>query len=144
VALSYTQGEKMPVRPPRACPRCGGVSYGRCQAHRVVARRGSSTAQGYGASWRRLRLAMLQAEPLCRVCTAEGRITPATDVDHIRPRKQGGTDDPSNLQSLCHSHHSRKTSREDGGGWGGRNSGTAAPGSDALVTRARPQIGSAR
>jgi len=139
----------MPTRPAKACNvfRCGkpAVTGARCAAHRpTVTYRGSSTTQGYGASWRRLRLATLQAEPLCRACKAEGRITPATDVDHITPRKQGGTDHPSNLQALCHAHHSRKTSREDGGGWGHQNSRTRRPESDALPSRARPQIEGAR
>jgi 5-methylcytosine-specific restriction endonuclease McrA len=34
------------------------------------------------------------------------------EVDHIVPKKQGGTDDESNLQSLCKPHHSAKTARE--------------------------------
>lgn len=65
---------------------------------------------GYGYAWQRLRLAHLLAEPMCRECGAK-----ATDVDHIVPRRQGGTDAAPNLQSLCHSCHSRKTDRYDGG-----------------------------
>ena len=62
--------------------------------------------RGYGAAWRRLRAEVLDDEPLCRVC---GRI--ATDVDHIRPKRRGGSDDRSNLQPLCKAHHSAKTLR---------------------------------
>jgi hypothetical protein len=36
----------------------------------------------------------------------------ATEVDHVIPRQEGGTDDRSNLQPLCHDHHSAKTMRE--------------------------------
>jgi 5-methylcytosine-specific restriction protein A len=39
---------------------------------------------------------------------------PATDVDHVLRKAAGGADDDSNLQSLCHSHHSAKTAREVG------------------------------
>lgn len=80
-------------------------------------RRGSAHQRGYGATWRRLRRSYLQRNPLCVECLRQGRVTPATDVDHIIPRSRGGTDDESNLQSMCHACHSRKTNREDGGGW---------------------------
>lgn len=79
--------------------------------------RGSAAARGYDARWRRLRKQVLSEEPLCRACLAEGRLMPSTDVDHIVPKSQGGTDDRSNLQGLCHKCHSRKTAREDGR-WG--------------------------
>ncbi|MHB0886869.1 MAG: HNH endonuclease [Bacillota bacterium] len=39
---------------------------------------------------------------------------PATDLDHRVSKRKGGTDDPANLQALCHQCHSAKTAREDG------------------------------
>lgn len=51
-----------------------------------------------------------------------GQYVPATDVDHIVPRAQGGTDAPENLQPLCHACHSRKTAVGDGR-WGARGEG---------------------
>ncbi|MFE3711485.1 HNH endonuclease [Streptomyces scopuliridis] len=36
----------------------------------------------------------------------------ATDVDHIVPHSQGGTDHDSNLTSLCSWHHRRKSAAE--------------------------------
>jgi 5-methylcytosine-specific restriction endonuclease McrA len=33
-------------------------------------------------------------------------------VDHITPKAQGGTDDLSNLQSICDPCHAEKTARE--------------------------------
>jgi 5-methylcytosine-specific restriction protein A len=56
----------------------------------------------------------LRVEPLCRKCRADGIIEAATDVDHIVPLRKGGTSEESNLQSLCHSCHSRKTNQEMG------------------------------
>lgn len=36
-------------------------------------------------------------------------------MDHIVPLAQGGTNDTSNLQTLCRSCHSKKTVLYDGG-----------------------------
>ncbi len=57
----------------------------------------------------------LAAEPLCRRCQQEGRVAEADEVDHIVPVKLAPhlRLDPSNLQSLCKPHHSRKTQAEN-------------------------------
>jgi hypothetical protein len=68
------------------------------------------------AVWHDLRAVQLSDEPLCRHCKALGIIALATDVDHIVPIAEGGEQlDQSNLQSLCHSCHARKTRAENGG-----------------------------
>jgi len=76
--------------------------------------RPSAAKRGYGRRWRRLREMQLNREPLCRVCLEMGFETPATDVDHIVPIRDGGRNSLENLQSLCHLHHSQKTGREHG------------------------------
>ncbi len=109
----------MVVAARRLCAQLGCptlVSKGRCPAHDKTREqrrryyrndpRGSSTRQGYGSAWRRLRVSVLAATPYCP-CGAG-----ATEVDHIKPRSQGGADDPSNLQALCKPCHSRKTARQ--------------------------------
>lgn len=64
--------------------------------------RPSRHARGYGNAWDKLRLRILSRdEYLCQPCYREGRITAATSVDHIKPKAKGGTDDPTNLQSIC-------------------------------------------
>jgi len=48
-------------------------------------------------------------------CQACGRISDNLEVDHITPVSRGGTDDDSNLQSLCAGKglcHEQKTLRE--------------------------------
>lgn len=113
----------MPTRPPHPCsrPGCGALTTTRfCEAHAQAyrqdqdARRGSRHERGYDAGWVRRRADHLRREPLCRMCLAETPpvTTAATDVDHIVPRSQGGTEDDSNLQSLCHPHHQVKSWRE--------------------------------
>ena len=96
---------------PCSVPGCPNLD---CQVHRRRAddRRPSAAARGYGRRWRRLRLMKLRASPMCQV---EGCKQAATDVDHIEPKRDGGTDAWDNLQSLCHAHHSRKTATEGRG-----------------------------
>jgi 5-methylcytosine-specific restriction endonuclease McrA len=37
--------------------------------------------------WERIAHHQLQKEPLCRVCTAQGRVSIAEEVDHIIPHR---------------------------------------------------------
>lgn len=92
----------MPTRPKaHRPPRPAGATDGRA----------SSTARGYGGSWPRLRRLILARSPVCQHCQR----LPSVDVDHIVPIAQGGTYGEDNLEALCHSCHSRKTVRQDGG-----------------------------
>lgn len=69
----------------------------------------------YGlAVWRKTREAQLKAEPFCRECDAEGRVTIANTCDHIDPHKgdwvkfiQGP------FQSLCSACHSAKKQAQE-------------------------------
>lgn len=75
--------------------------------------RGTSTERGYGAKWRKIRVhAMRRDNWLCQPCQREGRITPATECDHIKPKAQGGMDSMDNLQAICNMCHRAKTTRE--------------------------------
>nr|DAE38180.1 MAG TPA: HNH endonuclease [Caudoviricetes sp.] len=64
--------------------------------------------------WKTLRSEQLFLKPWCRECARRGIRTRATDVDHIRDHKGDWAvfTDASNLQSLCHRCHSRKTAAE--------------------------------
>ncbi len=59
------------------------------------------------ARWKALRSRQLNASPLCVMCEAEGKITAASVVDHIKPHQgdEALFHDPGNLQSLCKRHH---------------------------------------
>lgn len=75
--------------------------------------RPSAAARGYGGRWRRIRRVVLAEEPLCRPCGEQGRIQPAEHVDHDDGNVENM--DRANLVPMCHSCHSRKTVRRDGG-----------------------------
>jgi len=75
--------------------------------------RGTRHERGYGTAWDKLRLVILRRDlHLCQPCKADGRTTPATAVDHIKPKSQGGTDDQDNLQAICDDCHRAKSAAE--------------------------------
>ncbi len=97
----------MPSKPPianRAEPRKPWDHGGKTAAQR-----------GYGRQHRALRAQLLRQEPLCRLCRAKGRITPATIADHVRPIAQGGAvHDINNLQPVCAECHVDKSNADKG------------------------------
>src|SRR5690554_5404375 len=81
--------------------------------------RTSRHERGYGTRWDKLRLRILKRDGyLCQQCLRDGRVTPLAvkpydhAVDHIKSKAQGGSDHPSNLQSLCSPCHDEKSQRE--------------------------------
>ena len=117
----------MPSKPLRPCLHVGCsqlVTSGYCDQYKkdkqVYDRyRGSSTERGYGSRWSKYRLVFLRQHPLCECeeCRENGRVTPATVVDHIIPHRgdQVLFWDPTNHQAMSKRCHDRKTAREDGG-----------------------------
>lgn len=77
----------------------------------------SSHKRGYTHRWRKVSKSYLISHPLCAECKRQGRLTPATEVDHIVAHKGDKKLfwDHSNWQPLCHECHSRKTAKENGG-----------------------------
>ena len=106
---------RTPRRPCRfpGCPNlCDSGVY--CREHLQYSTdrvRGSADARGYNAEWRRARKAFLQKHPLCAECRQNGRLTPATVVDHIIPHRGDRTLfwDENNWQPLCKGCHDQKT-----------------------------------
>ena len=75
----------------------------------------SRHARGYGYQWLKLRERVLRRDGgLCSACVRKGLVELATTVDHIVPKAKGGSDDLSNLQSLCESCHDDKTIEDAG------------------------------
>jgi len=61
--------------------------------------------------WERLAEMVKQEEPLCVECEAEGFIVGVEDVHHKEKATEANFFDRSNLQALCHRHHSKRTAR---------------------------------
>lgn len=102
----------MPRKPPRPCSHRGCPHLVRgdrrfCDEHqadewkRQDAGRATSARRGYGAEWQEIRARFLESHPLCAHC---GR--PAAVAHHIVRKRDGGSDDESNLIALCQSCHS--------------------------------------
>ena len=106
---------KAPKRPCRypGCPNlCDKGVY--CSEHMEFSadrRRGGAEYRCYDGRWRKARASFLQRNPLCAECMRNGKITPATVVDHVIPHR--GDEklfwDENNWQALCASCHNHKT-----------------------------------
>ncbi len=108
----------MPRTPKRPCrfPGCPNLCevgvY--CYEHKrftTDAVRGGAVKRGYDAKWREARKLFLQKNPLCVSCMRDGKLTPATIVDHVIPHRGDQTLfwNKSNWQALCKRCHDRKT-----------------------------------
>lgn len=87
------------------------------QERKAFERNVSSNSNFYNSrTWRKFRATFLEKNPLCVECEAEGVVTVANVVDHIIPINAGGAElDESNMQSLCITHHNKKSARESKG-----------------------------
>ena len=115
----------MPMMPPRHRP-AGMLSREEAERRRkrlLDQRRPNAHDRGYDADWQRARAAYLAEHPMC---CHPGCTEPASDVDHIesiRDRPDLRLE-PSNFRSLCRSHHSARTARDQGFA---RGAGSAGP-----------------
>ena len=77
--------------------------------------RESRHKRGYDYRWVKLRERILKRDlHLCQSCKGAGRVTPATEVHHVKAKAHGGTDDPGNLVSICHPCHLAATRQQTG------------------------------
>ena len=122
----------MPKAAPKPCnyPGCGVLvrdGTSRCSKHQREAWAKPPTAakRVTGRRLQVMRESLFSSNPLCVECERLGRVMLATQRDHITPLAEGGTDDDSNVQGLCHACHEAKSMAESQRGtqrarWGGR------------------------
>ena len=106
----------MPSKPPVHRPP--GVRSGAEVKAALDRQRPSASRRGYGSRWRRARLAFLARHPLCASCQGQGRVVPATVVDHVVPHRgdQALFWDEANWAPACKRCHDAKTALQ--GRWG--------------------------
>jgi len=104
---------------PKPCghPGCGVLvrdGSGRCAKppKPAWATKATTTKRTTGRKLQRMRAELFARSPLCAMCEAAGRVTLATQRDHIKPLAEGGADDQSNEQGLCHECHEAKSEAE--------------------------------
>ena len=114
----------MPTKPLNPCRQPGCPNLGDCPVHgRTVRRRAYDQqrgARGYAVTreWRLvIRPTVLARDMICTwgslardEAPEHGCLKASTDVAHIMPREEGGSDHFDNLRGLCHAHHSAETS----------------------------------
>ena len=113
----------MPNAAPRPCTQagCGALVHdgsGRCGKHprAAWAKAPTPTKRITGRRLQALRAEMFATQPLCVLCEAQGKVTLATQRDHIIPLAEGGSDDPDNVQPLCLACHDEKSKTESARG----------------------------
>ncbi len=76
----------------------------------------SSHERGYTYAWSKARAAYLARHPLCVMCEAQGKITPAAVVDHIIPHEGSKALfwDADNWQALCKRCHDTEKAEIEG------------------------------
>lgn len=117
----------MPIRPGKACrvTTCPSIVndrkyQGYCDSHKDKAGwfaneriKGNRHQRGYGNQWDKIRAVIIERDKgICQECLRNRIIKSGSQVDHIKPKYQGGTDNHNNLEVLCMAHHSDKTARE--------------------------------
>lgn len=116
----------MSRRAPKLCAHVGpeGPCYEpvpngakHCPAHKQPAWRSAggpttaSTVAGHRPGWPRLRAEVLERDGHTCQMRLPGCLVHASEVDHVVPVADGGTDDKSNLRAACHPCHATTTAR---------------------------------
>ncbi len=109
----------MPATPPKPCshPGCGVLvrdGSSRCAKHPKAqwAKPVTATKRVTGRKLQALRAELFARQPLCVLCQAQGKVTLASQRDHIIPLAEGGADDAANVQGLCEPCHASKSESE--------------------------------
>jgi 5-methylcytosine-specific restriction protein A len=109
----------MPNKCPHPCnkPGCHRLTTERFCAEHAKEKwrddnRDSFRERGYDSRWDHVRALKMSLDPLCEVCTREGKTVVAEIVHHIKPLNRGGELlDMDNLLSVCRVCHGKLHSK---------------------------------
>lgn len=87
---------------------------GRCAKHPKPqwSKPATATKRITGRKLQAMRADLFARDPLCAECKRQGRVTLATQRDHIKPLAEGGADTDDNVQGLCAPCHDAKSKTE--------------------------------
>lgn len=131
----------MPAKPAKYCAKCRVSHANGCPQKKQWVRKYNAKSGRGGRPWQRLRKRIFQRDGfLCQSCKADDILT-AVDLhganvgicDHIIPTFEGGSDDESNLQTLCKKCSDDKTKQEAVRGRGVQISTGQPMDTDALI-----------
>ena len=109
----------------RICRKCGTLTHNKCclcddcydkyKTGWAVSQNGKTASdRGYGYKWQKLReLVIRRDKGLCQECLRLGFVTAGSDVDHIKSKAKGGTDDLENLQLYVRNVTKRKRRKKN-------------------------------
>lgn len=119
LTCAFSRQSNMPRSAPKPCsaPGCGVLVHdgsGRCAKHprATWGKQPTATKRVTGRRLQQMRQELFRRSPLCAECERLGRVTLATQRDHIKPLAEGGTDDDDNVQALCGPCHEGKSLQE--------------------------------
>lgn len=93
------------------CPRLAERGKRYCSRHAYLENKNRGEnhdprhSKKYGKKWQQIRMLYFSTHPYCERCAKGGVMREAEEVHHIIPLNDGGTNDFSNLQSLCRKCH---------------------------------------
>lgn len=110
----------MPLKSKRWCARCKSVHADKCPNVPVWEKPVHKKTGRGGRPWQRKRERIfIRDEFLCQICLRLGKLTVVTlhgllggVCDHIVALERGGSDDDSNLQTICKACDKIKTQNE--------------------------------
>lgn len=102
------------------CRRLSRDGSGYCESHKPSEGTrwagGSRHERGYGTEWDKIRIKVLERDGwLCQCSQCRGgdlRVMAANEVNHIKPKAAGGSDDMWNLQAVSAACHLRITQEQ--------------------------------
>lgn len=124
------EGDAVPRKPLKPCkvPGCPNLTTGLyCEEHKHIKsdqsafyeryQRDPEHSRRYGSKWQKVRKRYASSHPYCERCYSLGKMTRFTngvdeqgqpqEIHHIVPLVAGGTNNDSNLMSLCRSCHAK-------------------------------------